>query len=71
MDGILQTIAAQPAAPARGRGAADSGAAVGAILDANQGVARLLARDGDYPEPQERRKTVRVVTTVTYGLVTE
>jgi len=48
--------------------AADSGAQVGAILSANQGVVQLLARDGDYPEPQERRKTVRVVTTVTYEL---
>jgi hypothetical protein len=48
--------------------AADSGAEVGAILNANQGVVQLLARDGDYPEPQERRKTVRVVTTVTYEL---
>jgi hypothetical protein len=48
--------------------AADSGASVGAILNANQGVVQLLARDGDYPEPQERWKTVRVVTTVTYEL---
>ncbi len=48
--------------------AADSGAAVGAILSANQGVVQLLARDGDYPEQLERWKTVRVVSTVEYAL---
>ena len=48
--------------------AADSGARVGAILSANQGVVQVLARDGDYPEQLERWKTVRVVSTVEYAL---
>lgn len=49
--------------------AADSGARVGEIASANQGVVQFLARDGDYPEAQERWKIVRVVSTVEYRLV--
>lgn len=48
--------------------AADSGAQVAEIVSANQGVVQLLARDGDFPERFERRKIVRVVSTVEYRL---
>jgi hypothetical protein len=48
--------------------AADSGAAVGEIVRADQGVVQFLARDGDYDERFERRKVVRVVSTVEYRL---
>jgi len=48
--------------------AADSGARVGAIVSANQGVVQFLARDGDFDERFERRKIVRVVSTVDYRL---
>ncbi len=48
--------------------AADSGARVGAIVTANQGVVQILARDGEYPEPTERWKLIRVVSTVDYQL---
>lgn len=48
--------------------AADSGARVGEIVNANQGVVQILARDGDYPEPTERWKLIRVVSTVDYRL---
>lgn len=48
--------------------AADSGASVGGIASANQGVIQILARDGDFDERVERNKTVRVVSTVSYFL---
>lgn len=50
------------------RFAADSDSSIGKIVSANQGVIRLLARDGNYDERYERRKTVRVVTTLRYRL---
>jgi hypothetical protein len=48
--------------------AADSGASVGEIVRADQGVVQFLARDGDYDERFERRKIIRVVSTVDYRL---
>lgn len=48
--------------------AEDSGSSVGRIVEANQGVVQLFAADGDYDERMERRKLVRVVTTVSYEL---
>ncbi|MEM9726168.1 MAG: SIMPL domain-containing protein [Pseudomonadota bacterium] len=48
--------------------AADSGATLGAIARANQGVIRILPRDGDFDERAERNKIVRVVSTVSYYL---
>ena len=48
--------------------ATDSGAAVGGIASANQGVIRILPRDGDFEERFERNKVVRVVSTVSYYL---
>lgn len=51
------------------RFAADSGARVGPIVSANQGVIQILPRDGDFEERHERHKTVRVVTSVDYRLV--
>jgi hypothetical protein len=61
--------ATQSAREAADQFAADSGARVGEIVSANQGVVQFLARDGDYPEAQERWKIVRVVSTVDYRLV--
>jgi hypothetical protein len=49
--------------------AADSGAEVGDIVTANQGVVQFLARDGDFDERFERHKIIRVVSTVDYRLV--
>ncbi|MCI4662945.1 MAG: SIMPL domain-containing protein [Neomegalonema sp.] len=46
----------------------DSGASVGGIAKANQGIIQILPRDGDYDERFERRKLVRVVSTVSYYL---
>ncbi|WP_340107468.1 SIMPL domain-containing protein [Pikeienuella sp. HZG-20] len=51
------------------RFAEDSGSAVGRIVGANQGVVEISAADGDYTERNERRKRIRVVTTVRYELV--
>lgn len=48
--------------------ASDSGASVGGIARANQGVIQILARDGDFNERAERNKIVRVVSTVSYFL---
>lgn len=48
--------------------AEDSGAAVGAIASANQGVIQILPRDGRFDERTERYKIVRVVSTVAYYL---
>lgn len=48
--------------------ASDSGATVGAIASANQGVIQILPRDGQYDERAERNKIVRVVSTVEYYL---
>ncbi len=48
--------------------AKDSGATVGDIASANQGVIQILARDGQYEERFEREKVVRVVSTVRYYL---
>jgi hypothetical protein len=50
--------------------ATDSGARVGAIKDASQGLFEILPRDSgnSYQERQERFKTVRVVTTIRYYL---
>ncbi|MCI4665434.1 MAG: SIMPL domain-containing protein [Neomegalonema sp.] len=48
--------------------AKDSGATVGDIATANQGVIQILPRDGQYNERQERYKVIRVVTTVRYYL---
>lgn len=48
--------------------ASDSGAAVGGIASANQGVIRILPRDGDFDERVERNKIVRVVSTISYYL---
>lgn len=48
--------------------AKDSGATVGDIADANQGVIQILPRDGEYNERNERNKIVRVVSTVSYYL---
>ncbi len=48
--------------------AEDSGSSVGRIVEANQGVIQLFAADGDYDERNERRKVVRVVSTVSYEL---
>jgi uncharacterized protein len=50
--------------------AKDSGAKVGAIKDAYQGVFEILPRDSgaSYTERQERHKTVRVVATLQFYL---
>lgn len=48
--------------------AADSGAKVGGIASANQGVIRILPRDGNFDERVERHKIVRVVSTIAYYL---
>ena len=48
--------------------ASDSGASVGGIARANQGVIQILARDGDFDQRAERNKIVRVVSTVSYFL---
>ena len=48
--------------------AEDSGARVGAIASANQGVIQILPRDGQYNERTERYKIVRVVGTIRYYL---
>ncbi|MEM7544359.1 MAG: SIMPL domain-containing protein [Pseudomonadota bacterium] len=48
--------------------AADSGSVVGRITSANQGVVQITAADGDYDERAERRKRIRVVSTVKYEL---
>ena len=49
--------------------AEDSGSHVGRIVDARQGVVQILAAEGDYDERTERRKLVRVVSTIRYQLV--
>lgn len=51
--------------------AEDSGAAVGEIASADQGVIQILPRDGQYEERGERHKIVRVVSTVRYYLTNE
>lgn len=51
--------------------AEDSGATVGDIASADQGVIRILPRDGQYEEREERFKIVRVVSTVRYYLTDE
>lgn len=48
--------------------ASDSGAVVGGIAEANQGVIQITPRDGDAQEWFERDKIVRVVSTVAYYL---
>ncbi len=50
--------------------AIDSGAEVGDIKDANQGVFEILGRDSEnaYDEKRERFKTVRVVSTLRFKL---
>lgn len=48
--------------------AKDSGAEVGDIATANQGVITILPRDGQFNERLERYKIVRVVSTVRYYL---
>ncbi len=48
--------------------AEDSGASVGDIATANQGVIQILPRDGQFDERAERNKIVRVVSTVEYYL---
>lgn len=48
--------------------AADSGSLVGSIRDASQGVFQILASGSDNDDPASVKKTVRVVTTVTYEL---
>lgn len=48
--------------------ATDSGAEIGGIATANQGVIQILPRDGEYNESAERNKIVRVVSTVEYYL---
>ncbi|MEL6316525.1 MAG: SIMPL domain-containing protein [Pseudomonadota bacterium] len=48
--------------------AEDSGARVGEIARANQGVIQILPRDGGFNERQERQKIVRVVSTVSFRL---
>lgn len=49
--------------------AEDSGSQVGRIVKANQGAVQIVAADGDYDERAERRKLVRLVSTVVYELV--
>lgn len=49
----------------------DSGAAVGDIASADQGVIQIQPRDGQYEERLERNKIVRVVSTVRYYLQDE
>ncbi|MCZ5238269.1 SIMPL domain-containing protein, partial [Escherichia coli] len=41
---------------------------VGSIIDASQGVFQILASGSDNDDPASVKKTVRVVTTVTYEL---
>lgn len=50
--------------------AADAEARVGEIVEARQGLFQILARDKapQLDEPQERRKTVRVVSTLRFAL---
>lgn len=60
--------ATRAARDAAQRFAADSGARLGPILRANQGVVQILPRDEGFPEPFERRKLVRIVASVDYQL---
>ncbi|MEO1330256.1 MAG: SIMPL domain-containing protein [Pseudomonadota bacterium] len=48
--------------------AEDSGSRIGGIADANQGIIRILARDGGFEPQFERDKRARVVSTVRYYL---
>ncbi|MFV0473554.1 MAG: SIMPL domain-containing protein [Pikeienuella sp.] len=47
----------------------DSGSSVGRIINARQGAVEIVAADGEYDERTERRKLVRLVSTVDYELV--
>ncbi len=60
--------ATQNARAAAKQFAADSGSRVGRIAAANQGVVQILAADGDYDERAERRKLIRIVSTIDYEL---
>lgn len=62
--------ATQNARDAAAQFAKDSGAGVGGIRSANQGVFQILPRDETYtvPEAQQMNKTVRVVSTVDFYL---
>ena len=60
--------ATRNARAAAARFAEDSGSRVGAIRRASQGVFQILARTEGAGESGEIDKTVRIVTTVTYGL---
>ena len=60
--------ATQAARASAAQFAADSGSTVGRIVEANQGVVQIFAADGDYEERTERRKVVRVVSTIRYEL---
>jgi hypothetical protein len=60
--------ATRNARAAAARFAEDSGSGVGAIRHASQGVFQILARTAGAGERAEIEKTVRIVTTVTYGL---
>lgn len=60
--------ATQNARAAARQFAADSGSRVGRIASANQGVVQILAADGDYDERSERRKLIRIVSSIEYEL---
>lgn len=60
--------ATQAARASAAQFANDSGARVGDIASANQGVIQILARDGQFDERFERNKKIRVVSTVRYYL---
>lgn len=60
--------ATQAARASAAQFAEDSGSVVGRIVDANQGVVQIFAADGDYEERSERRKLIRVVSTIRYEL---
>lgn len=60
--------ATRNARAAAARFAEDSGSRVGTIRRASQGVFQILARTEGAGESGEIEKTVRIVTTVTYGL---
>lgn len=71
LNAIKPSLIAQATQAARASAeqfAEDSGATVGAIASANQGVIVILPRDGEQSEQLERDKLVRVVSTIEYYL---
>lgn len=72
LNGVKPAMIAEATQAARASArqfAQDSGSKVGRIASANQGIVQITAADGDYEERHERRKLIRVVSTVRYELV--